>query len=224
MTARPHDPAIRAAGEKPATTYHALSALAVASLVLGVASATTFVHRSLAAIPVAAIISGVLALRRIRRAPQELTGSDMAAAGIGLAVFFWIAGYGWLLIDEWREVPPGYERITYEQLQPDKSNPGETIPPAVLDMKDKDKRVFLKGYMMPTRQLTGLKRFTLCPTNNQCQFCNPNPSRTEMVRVTLEGDLTADYTTHLIGIGGRFQVDPKNPSGVPYEMSVDYLK
>ncbi len=198
--------------------------MAVASLVLGLASAATFVHRSLAVIPVAAIVLGIVALRRIRRAPQELTGADMAAAGVGLAVFFWIAGYGWLLIDEWREVPAGYERITYEQLQPDKSNPDEPIPAAILDMKDKDKRVFLKGYMMPTRQLTGLRHFILCPTNNLCRYCNPNPSRTEMVRVTLEGDLTADYTTHLIGIGGRFQVDPANPSGVPYAMSVDYLK
>ena len=120
--------------------------------------------------------------------------------------------------------PRATSEVSYEQLQPDKSNPGETIPPAVLEMKDKDKQVFLKGYMMPTRQLTGLKRFTLCPTDHQCQFCNPDPSRTEMVRVTLEGDLTADYTTRLIGIGGRFQVDPKNPSGMPYAMSVDYLK
>ena len=119
-------------------------------------------------------------------------------------------------------MPIGYQRVGYEQLQPDRDVPGERIPQTALDLNDK--KVFIKGYISPTRQLIRLKRFILCPTNGVCQFCIPNPTPTEMIRVTLTGDLTADYTTRLIGIGGRFHVDEKDPQGVPYAMDVDYLK
>ena len=44
-----------------------------------------------------------------------------------------------------------------------------------------------------------------------------------MIRVVLQGDLEAIYTTHLIGVGGRFQVDANDPSGIPYSIQADYL-
>ena len=78
--------------------------------------------------------------------------------------------------------------------------------------------------MQPRRQQTGIKEFILCPTNGECPFCNPNPKRTEMIRVVLQGDLETVYTTHPIGVGGRFQVDPGSPSGIPYSLEADYLR
>ncbi len=121
MTARPYDPAIAPRGDKPVAGYHALSALAVSSLALGALSALAFVHHSLAVIPLAAIVLGLLALRRIRRAPP---GADRHAGGPGRH------RPGRRLRDRWRrrgcfieslrEVPIGYEAITYETLQPDK--------------------------------------------------------------------------------------------------------
>ncbi len=223
MTPRPYDPAIDSRADRPVAGYHALSALAVGSLTLAVLSVMVFVNRSLAVVPLTAIVLGVMALRRIVRTPQELTGSGLAWSGIALAAFFWIAGYGWLIIDEIREVPAGYQRVTYDELQPDPSSPDEP-PPNVKELAEKNQLVFLKGYMVPTRQQSGLKQFTLCPTNNQCPYCIPFPKRTEQIRVTLDGDLTADYTTRLIGIGGRFRIDANDPSGIPYAMDVDYLK
>jgi hypothetical protein len=223
MTARPYDPAIAPRGDKPVAGYHALSALAVSSLALGALSVLTFVHWSLAVVPSAAIVLGLLALRRIRRAPQELTGAREALGGIALAAAFWITGYGWLVIDEWRDVPTGYEAISYETLQPDEKSPDE-LPEKALQLANDKKRVFIKGFMMPTRQQIGLKHFILCPTNGVCPYCIPKPTRTEMIRVTLEGDWTAVYTQRLIGIGGLFGVDAKNPSGIPYSMDVDVVK
>ncbi len=224
MTARPYDPAIAPRGDKPVAGYHALSALAVSSLALGALSALAFVHHALAVIPLAAIVLGLLALRRIRRSPQELTGTREALAGIALAVVFGIVGAGVLFIESLREVPIGYEAITYETLQPDKENPYELISEKAVELAADKKRVFIKGYMMPTRQQIGLRHFILCPTNGVCRYCIPKPTRTEQIRVTLDGDLTAEYTTRLIAIGGLFDVDAKNPSGIPYSMDVDYLK
>ena len=117
--------------------------------------------------------------------------------------------------------PAGYQRVSYEELQPDPDNPDEP-PQGVKDIVEKNKLVYIKGYMVPTRQQFGLKRFTLCPTNNQCPYCIPFPKPTEQIRVTLDGDWAADYTTRLIGIGGRLRIDGNDP--VPYAMEVNYLK
>jgi hypothetical protein len=36
--------------------------------------------------------------------------------------------------------------------------------------------------------------------------------------------MTTEYTSRLIGIGGRFHLEPDDPSGVPYAMDADVLK
>ena len=78
--------------------------------------------------------------------------------------------------------------------------------------------------MAPGRQQTGLKQFILCPAIPDCKFCNPNPTPTEMIHVILQGDLTAEYTSHLVRLGGRLHVDPLSPGGLPYRLEADYLR
>jgi hypothetical protein len=202
--------------------YRALCPSAVASIVVGALSILSAVHWSLAIVPLAGIGLGWRAVQRIRRAPDEWTGLGLARLGIGLSAGLWIIGYGWLIFARTSEVPYGYERVSYEMLQPDPNAPAEPIPQSALDMQDK--RVFIKGYMKPVRRQTGIKEFTLCPTNGECPFCIPNPKRTEMIRVVLQGDLETIYTTHLVGVGGRFQVDASSPSGVPYSLDADFLR
>jgi hypothetical protein len=206
----------------PAVRYRALCPSAVVSIVVGALSILSAVHWSLAIVPMVGIGLGWRAAQRIRRAPDEWTGLGLARLGIGLSVGLWIIGYGWLIFARASEVPYGYERVSYEMLQPDPNAPAEPIPQSALDMQDK--RVFIKGYMKPVRRQTGIKEFTLCPSNGECPFCIPNPKRTEMIRVVLQGDLETIYTTHLVGVGGRFQVDAGNPSGVPYSLDADFLR
>ncbi len=205
-----------------AVRYRALCPAAVASIAVGALSILTAFHWSLALVPLAGIGLGWRAVRRIRQASDEWTGLGLARLGIGLSLVLWAVGYGWLAFAHTSEVPYGYERVTYEMLQPDPNAPAEPIPQSALDMQDK--RVFIKGYMQPRRQQTGIKEFILCPRNGECPFCIPNPKRTEMVRVVLQGDLETIYTTHLIGVGGRFQVDAASPGGVPYSLETDYLR
>jgi hypothetical protein len=112
--------------------------------------------------------------------------------------------------------------VSYETLQPDPAKPTEPIPQTAIDMQDR--KVYIKGYMQPRRQQTGIKDFILCPTNGECPFCTPNPKRTEMIRVTLQGDLETTYTTHPISVAGRFRVDPDDPSGIPYGLDAEILR
>ena len=75
--------------------------------------------------------------------------------------------------------------------------------------------------MAPTRQQLRLKRFIICPTIGDCKFCNAGLARTKMIRVELTSDLVMDYTTRLVGVGGIFKVDAKDPTGVPYSISAE---
>jgi len=205
----------------PASRYRALNPLAVISTVLGALSVVTMLHWALAAVPLAGIVVGWLAWKQIRKAPDEWIGLTLVQVGIGLSAAFWLFGYGWLIFARASEVPFGYQRITYEMLQPDAAKPTEPIPQTALDMQDR--KVYIEGYMQSRRTLTGIKEFILCPANGECPFCIPNPKRTEKIRVSLQGDLEATFTTHLIGVAGRFRVDANHPSGIPYGLEADYL-
>jgi hypothetical protein len=50
---------------------------------------------------------------------------------------------------------------------------------------------------------------------------------TDLVRVTLEGDLRTDYTTHIVGLGGTLRVeeDPERIArqGMAYHLEADYI-
>jgi hypothetical protein len=211
-----------APGEEPAARYRALSAAAVVSLVFGVLSLLTLFDWLLAIVPAVGIAVGWLAQRRIRETREELTGLGLARAGMGLSLAFWVLGYGWLISARVQEVPFGYQRVTYEMLQPNRDAPGGEIPTDIYKLQDK--KVFVKGYMAPGRQLTGLRQFVLCPAIPNCPFCTPNPKPTEMIHVKLTGDLEAEYTTHLVRLGGKLTVDPESRNGIPYAVEADYLR
>lgn len=209
----------------PTVHYRTLCPTAVVSVVLGALSIPVLVFWFSwfwAVVPLVGMGLGWRAMRHIREAPLERTGLGLARFGIGLSAALWAVGYGWLVFARTSEIPFGYQRISYETLQPDPNVPTELIPQSALDMQDK--RVFVKGYMRPGRQQTGIKEFVLCPSTGECPFCIPNPKRTEMIRVVLQGDLETVYTTHLIGVGGRFQVDPQDFSGIPYGLEANYLR
>ena len=218
----PHRPFRQTGGElsghQPAGGgQRALGALSILTIFGSNVAAWLF----LAAIPLAGIVLGWRALKKIRKSPDEWTGLEVAWLGIGLSLALWVLGSCWVLFSTASEVPYGYQWVSYDALQPDPSRPTEPIPQTALDMQDR--KVYIKGFMQPCRRQTGIKDFVLCPTNGECPFCTPNPKPTEKIRVTLQGDLETSFTTHQIGVAGRFRVDLDNPSGIPYGLDAEYV-
>lgn len=205
-----------------AALYRAIQPLAVVSVILGALSILVALAWFLILIPVAGGLLGWQALKQIRKAPDAWTGEELAFLGIGLSIVLGVLGCGWLLFARASEVPYGYTRVTYEMLQPDPNTPTEPLPQSARDMEDK--KVFVQGYMQPRRQQTRIKEFILCPSSGECTFCTPKSSRTEMIRVILQGDLETSFTTRLISVAGRFRVEPDDPSGVPYAIEADYIR
>ena len=207
--------------------YRSLSRFATGSVVLGVFSILTMFSWFLGIIPAAGIMLAILALRQIDRAPEEWTGRRLAFTGLALSLGLWVLGSGYFVFASFKEVPFGYTPITFKQLQPDPKVRGEIIPPDILDLKE-DERIFIKGFIYPGRRSVGINQFILVPTIGHCKFCSRKLKSTEMVFVTLAGDLETDFVTTPVGVGGKLEVDRneaiKPLGGLPYRLEADYIR
>ncbi len=205
--------------------YRQVNLLAVLSAVVGCLSILTMFHWYLGFIPVAGIVLAVLAQRQINRAPEEYTGQRLVIAGFALSIGMWMAGAGVLTFARMNEVPIGYELITWQTLKPEKSS-ADILPQSAVDLHEK--RVYIKGYMYPGKQVINLKQLLLVPTQGHCQFCSSQIAKHEIVRVKFVGDYKADYTTHHVGIGGKLLVDQSpgfhESGGLPYTIEADVFQ
>ena len=214
--------------------YRKLSTLAVVSVVFAAFSLLSAVGWLFAVVPALGIASALWSLKRINQMPEELTGRRLALVGLWLSAVVWAAGSGILLFAEGREVPRGYQAVSFADLQPDSREPDQLIPPKALELvgedplTGQDRRIFIQGYMYPSRRTIGIKEFILVPTLGHCSFCSSQMKSTEMIRVRLTGDLSARYKSTRTGVGGKLEIDPVqalNPlGGLPYQLEADYIR
>ena len=133
-----------------------------------------------------------------------------------------VAGFGINIFQTAFEVPAGCLPISYEALQP---RPGEPVPASARELDGK--RVFIKGYMYPSSQMTGIREFVLCRDNGTCCF-GGQPKLTDMIQVDLKEPLTLDYQTGLRRVAGTFRVEPnaagRGMGSVLYRLDADYAR
>lgn len=202
--------------------YRAVNLWALASLVLGVLSATAALHRCFIIVPLVGVIAGWKALRQLRRLGEAQTGVVLAQVGIAVSVFFGLGGTI-LLHLVMNDVPHGYKEITFDDLQP---NPGEAVSRYALELQptmSDDRRVFIRGFIYPGRQTQGIKEFVLVPTLGHCSFCFSQLRPTDLVRVRLVSDLAVDYRSTEIAVGGRLRVDQLSGQA-PYALEADHVQ
>jgi hypothetical protein len=160
---------------------------------------------------------GISAIRR-----YEMEGRRAARAGIVLSTLALATGIGITTYQSLYEVPQGCMRISYDLLQP---TPGESIPRSAKELDGKD--VFIKGYMYPGSQTTGIREFVLCRDNGTCCF-GGQPKLTDMIQVKLEEPLALDYHTGLRQVAGKFRVEPETAPGglgsVLYHLDANYAR
>ncbi|NQU23016.1 MAG: DUF4190 domain-containing protein [Candidatus Nealsonbacteria bacterium] len=225
---RPNDSRLPDSAGRKVADYRSVCRLAVVSVAFGLLSILTVFHWSLFTIPLIGVVLAWTALVRISELPDELIGRGLAWTGLGLSLALGTLGGGGLAVALMVEVPHGYRAISIDDLQPEEGNKAEPIPELALDLDEKKQKVFIKGFIYPGPQNYGIKRFILVPTLGHCNFCRKDLKSTEIILVTLSGDLTTEYRADRISLGGKFQVNPNQarlPSGgVPYRIMGDYLK
>ncbi len=191
----------------PADTYRALSTAAVASLVLGMLSILALLDWWLALIPIAGVILGIAALRKIRKQPEEYTGRGAAIAGIALGVLFCVGGFGRLSYIHATEVPTGYERVDYSLLQPQPEDAPNSIPPEAKALDGK--KIFIKGYVYPGMRKDGITQFLLVRDQGTCCF-GGNPKITDRIQVALSDPKGFSFSGSLFKVAGTFRITEPN--------------
>lgn len=205
--------------------YRSLSAAAMATFILGILSSLALLDWTMGLVPAITLVLGVYAVRKVRRCESELTGLGLARAGLALAIAFWAVGATRLAYLYATEVPEGYQRLSYELLQPDPAVPGQLIPPSAAAWHGK--RAFVKGYVYPGRQTEGIGDFILCRDQGDCCF-GGNPKLTDRIQVHLADPLRLTYTPRLVKVAGTFHLRPMAAADglgqVVYYLDADYLE
>jgi hypothetical protein len=207
--------------------YRSLSVLAIVTVVLAIIGLPALVFPQLLILPSIGAVLGLYGVVRINRRRDELTGIRLAWAGLITSVLVLVVGAGYSSYIYAHELPAGYLRITYDQLQPDPAFPQLPIPPSALQLNGQ--RIFVKGYVHPgVDRRSGIRQFVLVPDMKTCCF-GGQPALTDMIEVKLREPLRVDFTYRRRKLGGILSVSPNKKSvagldGVYYQLDADYLR
>jgi hypothetical protein len=207
--------------------YRALSTAAVASLIVGLLSVLAILDWTLVTVPVVGIVLATVAWLKVSRHADELTGAGLAKAGFALSLLFLIAGPSWLTYVYLTEVPDGYARTSYAELQPDPKEPAQLVPPSALALEGK--KIFIKGFVYPGRQTEGIREFLLVRDRGDCCF-GGDPKITDRILVKLDPPLKLSYSPRLHKLAGTFHVKIQDKAidgakgGIFYHLQADHLE
>jgi hypothetical protein len=209
-----------------AEIYRSLSRAAVAALVLGVLGFLAFSFSVLIVLPLLGVGFALLAMRAIRRFPDELQGKKIALAGGALSLFSVVFAPVYHGIVYMTEVPDGYTRLDFAKLKSDSKS--SDSPPADALQFD-GQQVFIKGYIHPTSMDSVMsKRFVLVPDLGTCCF-GSQPPLTHMIEVSLTGDQYARKSFRKQRLAGTLRINRnlkpvEGLNGVFYQLRADILK
>lgn len=191
--------------------YRAMSSTAIASIVFAVIAVLfgLFFWPALG-LAIIGVAVGLLAYRQIRRFPDEFDGKQIAVAGIVLNLVILLAGTGLHTYIYLTEVPEGYTRIQFYELQQDGDGPDQPTEKA---FEIDGQQIFLKGYIHPSSGSGLLKRFILVPDLGTCCF-GGQPKSSDMIEVNLLGGETTKAGMTKKKLAGTFKLN-QAPSKSP---------
>ncbi|MFK7736401.1 MAG: DUF3299 domain-containing protein [Pirellulaceae bacterium] len=208
-----------------ADVYQSVSRSAVASVILGVLGLVSFYFSFFVAFSVLGLVFAFLAVRAIKRFPDELQGRMLAMLGGGVCVVTMIAAPAFHTIVYLTEVPEGYERLDFALL----TSAGEMDGPPADALQYDGMQVFIKGYIHPTSMDNVLaKKFVLVPDLGTCCF-GSQPPLTHMIEVSLAGDQYATKSLRKQRLAGTLRINQnmkpvEGLNGVFYQLKADVLK
>ena len=150
-----------------------------------------------------AFIMGISGARTVRRYPTEYTGGRLAKGGMIGGLVLAIVGTATGSYTYRTEVPDGYSRVGFWELQPDPEQP--EIPVALKAIELTGKPIFIKGYMHPGVASMGkVNHFILVPDMGTCCF-GGQPKPTDMIEVFIpDGKERVAYSPRRIKLAGTF--------------------
>ena len=205
--------------------YRAVSGTAIAAVAVAAVSPVAFFSWWLTVVPVVGAALAAIALRDIAARHPLLTGRPLAIAALAVSLATLAASVTSHAHEYATELPDGFVRLSYADLQPAEGDPATSVPDSARQMDGRD--VLLKGYIYPGKQQQGLVQFLLVRDQGDCCF-GGNPKITDRVLVQLADPVGIDFTPHLTKVAGRFRVQPAGTAdlagGVLYHLDEARLR
>ena len=194
--------------------YKPVTPLAPISLFLGLCSFIGLIGVYALSVAATGSLVGLAALWTIRRSEGTVGGKVLALLGTMFSVGFLIAGSGYHSYIYAMECPEGYERVSFNWLSkqaPSVENGVFKFAPEVTALDGKP--IFIKGYMLTTRQTTDLSTFVLVKDRGECCF-GGQPKPTDMIVVNFKDGMTVNHREQqLVGVAGIFRAKQEMQAG-----------
>lgn len=208
-----------AGSEITSEDYRALSVAAMTSLFLALLSIFSLLSIYLWVIPIVGVFVGIYALIQISRRSTELVGKGFAITGIVLSSLLLVTSISYSAYVYATEVPEGYRRIYYSQLQPEEGKVEQKVPPLAEQLDGQ--QVFIKGYIFPGKQRQGIKTFLLVRDRGDCCF-GGNPKLTDRIQVNLADSERLKFSSRLHKLAGTFRLSKDPGTAVDANGAVYY--
>jgi len=205
--------------------YRAVSILAVVAFILSLFTPLMLLSSWFIIFPLIGAICGIFGLYNILSCPFDYTGRGFALAGIIFSFVFGIVSAGWGIWLYYYNIPYGYTLVHFMELRPDEST--GKLPEHIMKLAEEHRKVFIKGYMYPGRQLSGIQNFTLVRSAEHCKFCTTQLNPHDMITVHCKGSLRATHRHNkLVSIGGELFVNEQfnRLGGTPYHIEADLFR
>lgn len=222
------DQKLSASSDQVEFPYRAISSTAITSLVFSFLGAIGgFFFWPALGLSLIGLVAGWLSVRQIRRYPEEFEGLRLATIGILANAFVVFGGSGMHIYIYVTEVPEGYTRVQFYELQPDANQQMDRPTQRAFDIDGKS--VFLKGYIHPSSGSGVLKKFILVPDLGTCCF-GGQPKSSDMIEVTLLDGQVAKAGLTKKKLAGEFSVNNTGrrvtdfDNNIFYRMKVDIIR
>ena len=215
------------ASYEQAQQYRSLSKAAVLSAMFGVLGLLSFIGAAFLLLPLLGIGFGLAGWVTVKKYPLELIGKKAAIFGLVISLICFAGAASTHAYIYYTEVPEGYQRISFNDLRPNKRTQLPYSEKA--DLFD-GKKVFVRGYVRPSNKRKNLKNFIMVGDWGQCCF-GGNPKMTDVIGVSIKTDDTVDYGLGVRKIGGTFRLNKQlkrtGDDEVPaiiYEIEADHVR
>ena len=185
--------------------YRAMSRGAIASIIFSGLALPGLIptFEPLIALSLIGVAAATVAIRSIRRYPDEFSGMSLAKFGLVANVLLLVGGTALHSYIYMTEVPDGYTRIPFYKLQMPEPTPDA---PTELAIDVDGKQVFIKGYVHPSSGGGRLRQFVMVPDLGTCCF-GGQPRSSDMIEVTLTGGQTIASGMTRRKVAGKFTLN-----------------
>ena len=217
--------------EEEVEDFRSVSRAAIASIVLMFLGISGYFVPAMLGLLLFGMAAGLLGYISAIRYPKEISGTKLGLVGLVGCLLLFVGFTSFHVYVYNTEVPEGYERVTWANLQPSGAEKKARMPIPQLALDMSGKKVFMKGYVMQPNggRKTDLKEFILVRDIGSCCFGDASPKPTHIVKVDLPKGTTVDWSMRVRSLTGTLHVDSRQrrtnhvSTGVFYQLEADQV-